>query len=109
MSFVNRMARGKNRLSVRVDPELIAAGRTAVAAGRAATLGAWVSEALRRQAAHDERLAAMGEFLAEDEAEHGPITDEQIEENRRWLEERSIRFDEHGEIAYRGPKVPKKT
>lgn len=68
----------KRRLSASVDADLLDAGRTAVSAGEATSLSAWVNDALRRQAAHDARLRALDEFLAAYEAEHGVLTDDEI-------------------------------
>ena len=73
----------RERLSATVEAELLAAGRAAVAAGRADSLSAWVNDALRRQLEHDQRLRAFDEFLAEYEAEHGEITEEEMAEARR--------------------------
>lgn len=83
------MAR-KQRLSASVDADLIAAGQAAVAAGTSESLSAWVSEALRRQAEHDRRLAALGAVLADFEAEHGAISDAEIEDASRWARERAV-------------------
>lgn len=69
---------GKERLSVTVDPDLIAAAQDAVAAGRADNVSAWVNEALGRQAAHDRRMAALAAFIVDYEAEHGVITAEEM-------------------------------
>jgi len=80
----------KRRLSASVDPELVAAGHAAVAAGTADNLSAWVNEALRRQSEHDSRMTALGDFLAEYEAEHGRITDSEIVEATRWARERAV-------------------
>lgn len=80
----------KERLSASVDSSLVAAGRAAVAAGRAESLSAWVTEALIRHVEHDERLRALGEFIAEYEAEHGVITDEEIEQAKSRLQSRAI-------------------
>ncbi len=68
----------KRRLSASVDADLLDAGRTAVSAGEAPSVSAWVNDALRRQAAHDARLRALDEFLADYEAEHGVLTDDEI-------------------------------
>jgi len=95
---------GKERLSVTVDPELVAAGRAAVAAGERPTLSAWVGEALRRQVEHDERLRAMDEFIAAYEAEFGPVTEERIAEAQRWADERTIHV-QGGRVVHRGPLV----
>jgi hypothetical protein len=64
----------RERLSATVEADLLAAGRSAVAAGRADSLSAWVNAALRRQAEHDRRMIALDEFLGAYEAEHGVIT-----------------------------------
>lgn len=73
----------RERLSASVEADLIAAGRAAVAAGRADSLSGWVNEALRRQADHDQRMIALDEFLRAYEAEHGEITEREIEEATR--------------------------
>ncbi len=80
----------KRRLSASVDAELVTAGHAAVAAGTADNLSAWVNEALRRQAEHDGRLAALGAFLVEYEAEYGPISDAEIVDATRWARERAV-------------------
>lgn len=80
----------RRRLSASVDAELIAAGQAAVASGTAANLSAWVNEALRRQAEHDRRLAALGDVIAEFEVQHGKLTDAEIAEASRWARERAV-------------------
>lgn len=77
----------KQRISVTVDDEVLKVGRRAVKRGRAATLSAWVNEALRRQAEHEARLEAGARAVKEWEAEHGKITDEDIAAAQRWLDE----------------------
>jgi len=69
----------KERLSATVDADLLAAGAAAVAAGRAESLSAWVNDALRRQAEHEQGLAALDEAISAYEAEYGEITAEDIE------------------------------
>lgn len=69
---------GKERLSVTVDPDLVAAAHNAVAAGRAENVSAWVNEALARQAAHDGRMVALAGFIIDYEAEHGVVTAEEM-------------------------------
>jgi Arc/MetJ-type ribon-helix-helix transcriptional regulator len=73
----------KERLSASVDAELIAAAQEAVAQGRAESVSAWVNEALHLKADHDRRLAALDEFLAAYEAEHGEITEQEMREAAR--------------------------
>jgi len=80
----------KQRLSASVDADMIKAGKDAVAKGKAESLSAWVNEALHRQADHDRRLQAMGEFIAAYEAEHGVITEEEMAEVERLDRERAI-------------------
>ena len=75
--------KGKQRLSASVDSELVEAGHTAVAEGRAETLSAWVNEALRLKTDHDRRMHALDEFLTAYEAEHGEISDEEMTEAAR--------------------------
>ncbi len=70
----------RERLSATVESDLLAAGRAAVAAGRAESLSAWVNDALRRQLEHEQRLHAFDEFLTEYEAEHGVITEQEMAE-----------------------------
>lgn len=73
----------RERLSATVEAEFLAAGRAAVAEGRAQSLSAWVNDALRRQTEHDRRLRALDDFLATYEAEHGEITDDEMREATR--------------------------
>jgi hypothetical protein len=80
----------RQRLSASVDANLLDAGRAAVADGRAENLSAWVNEAMRRQVDHDRRLKALDELLASYEAEHGEITDEEIENATRRTRERAV-------------------
>ncbi|MGH3304068.1 MAG: hypothetical protein ACRDOK_20800 [Streptosporangiaceae bacterium] len=73
----------KERLSASVDAELVAVAQEAVAGGRAESVSAWVNDALRLKADHDRRLAALDDFLALYEAEHGEITEQEIREASR--------------------------
>lgn len=68
----------KQRLSVSVDSEFVQAGDASVARGGAKTLSAWVNDALRLKTEHERRLAALGDFIAAYEREHGEITDEEM-------------------------------
>lgn len=79
----------KHRLSATVEGELLRAGRRAVSEGRADSLSGWVNDALRRQAEHDQRLKALGEFIREYEAEHGVITDQEMRDARRYFSTRT--------------------
>jgi Arc/MetJ-type ribon-helix-helix transcriptional regulator len=80
----------KSRLSVTVDADLIAAVHAAVAVGAADSLSAWVSDALRLKLEHDRRLRGLDDFIAAYEAEHGEITDEEMEAAVRSMRERAI-------------------
>jgi len=80
----------KGRLSVTVDEDLIAAVHAAVAAGAAESMSAWVSDALRLKLDHDRRLRGIGDFIAAYEAEHGEITEEEMEAAVRRGRERAI-------------------
>ena len=80
----------KQRLSASVDAELIAAAQQAVSEGRAENVSAWVNDALRLKTDHDRRLQALDEFLAAYEAEHGEITEEEMQDVTCRAQERAI-------------------
>jgi len=80
----------KSRLSVTVDADLIAVVHAAVAAGAAESMSAWVNDALRLKLDHDRRLRGLGDFIAAYEAEHGEITEEEMEAAVRRARERAI-------------------
>lgn len=77
-------------MSATVEGELLAAGRAAVAEGRANNLSAWVNDALRRQVEHDRRMQALDDFLAAYEAEHGEITEGEMREATRRTRARAM-------------------
>src|SRR5947209_11869980 len=79
------------RLSATVSSDLLAAGRHAVAEGRAPSLSAWVNGALARQADHDRRLKALRAFIRDYEDAHGEITEEEIRAATRRTRDRSVR------------------
>lgn len=70
----------KQRLSASVDAELLQAAQTAVNEGRVESVSAWVSDALRLKAEHERRMQGLDSFLENYEAEHGAITEEEIDE-----------------------------
>jgi Arc/MetJ-type ribon-helix-helix transcriptional regulator len=80
----------KARLSVTVDADLIAASQAAVAAGEAESVSAWVNDALRLKVEHDRRLRGIDDFIAAYEAEHGEISDEDMEAAHRAAKARAI-------------------
>lgn len=79
----------KRRLSASVDADLLDAAEAMVARGSAASVSAWVNEALRLKADHDRRLHALGEFIRTYEAEHGEITAEEMDRAERALSARA--------------------
>jgi Arc/MetJ-type ribon-helix-helix transcriptional regulator len=70
---------GKQRLSASVDADLVEAAEHAVAAGRSASVSAWVNDALRLKVAQDRRLEALAGFVAAYESEYGEITQEEMD------------------------------
>ena len=80
----------KERLSASVDADLVAVAQEAVAQGRADSVSAWVNEALRLKAAHDQRLRALEEFVTAFEAEHGEITEAEMREAARRARGRAV-------------------
>jgi hypothetical protein len=84
----------KERLTVTVDPELVEAGNRAVTRGGAASLSAWVNDALNERALKDRRLEALGAAVSSYEAEFGEITDKEQADQ--------IRLDSEGAVVVRG-------
>lgn len=80
----------KSRLSASVDTDLLEAGRQAVEAGRATNLSTWVNDGLRRQVEHDRRMAALDEFIDAFEAQHGEISQEEMNDAVRQLAANAI-------------------
>ena len=80
----------KERISVKVDAELVRFGNQVVADGRAESLSSWVNTALRAALERDEKLRAMDAVIAEYEAEHGEITEADMIAAERELQARAI-------------------
>ena len=80
----------KERLSASVDADLVATAQEAVAQGRAESVSAWVNDALRLKVVHDRRLRALDEFVAAFEAEHGEITEAEMNEATRRARGRAV-------------------
>jgi Arc/MetJ-type ribon-helix-helix transcriptional regulator len=80
----------KDRLSVTVDADLIAAAQAAVATGEAESVSAWVNDALRQKADHERKLRGLDEFIKAYEAEYGEITEEEMEAAYRSMKARAI-------------------
>jgi hypothetical protein len=72
------MTRGKARLTITVDRELVAAGSAAVAAGSAESLSGWINVAMAERAKKEQRLRAMAEAVAAYESEFGQITQAEL-------------------------------
>lgn len=77
------MSSRKERLTVTVDPALIAAGNDAVAEGRAESLSAWVNAALAERVAHERALAALADAIAAYEEEFGEISVRELADQAR--------------------------
>jgi Arc/MetJ-type ribon-helix-helix transcriptional regulator len=69
------------KIAVSLPDEQVAEARAAVAAGRAASVSAYVSEALGRRSADEELLA----LLAEDDERYGPPSAEDYARAREAL------------------------
>ena len=80
----------KQRLSASVDSDLIEAAEDAVARGGAGSVSAWVNDALRLKLAHDRRLDALAAFIAEFEARHGEITEDERRQAARSARARAV-------------------
>lgn len=63
----------KTRVTVSVDPAVLAEAEAAVATGQASSVSAWVAEAMALRA----RRENLREVLAEIRAELGPATEEE--------------------------------
>jgi Arc/MetJ-type ribon-helix-helix transcriptional regulator len=81
----------KTRITVTIDPPLVAAANAAIAAGRTGSLSSWVNQALAELAAKERRIAAGWEAIRSYEAEFGPITDEEMEATERADRRNAIR------------------
>lgn len=90
---------GKRRLTVTVDPELVAAGQRAVAAGAADPSSSWVNVAPADRARRDAQLARLHAAIADHEAEFGEITAEEIARQRR--------ADREDAAVVRGRRTPR--
>ena len=82
--------KGKERLSASVDADLVAVAQDAVAQGHAESVSAWVNDALRLKADRDRRLAALDDFIAAYEAEHGEISGEEMADAARRARGRAV-------------------
>jgi hypothetical protein len=84
------MSKGKERLTVTVDPEYVEAGNDAVAEGRAESLSAWVNAALAERVARDRRLVALSQAVTAYEERFGLITAQELADQARVDRESAI-------------------
>lgn len=70
-------------MTVTIDEAALGAAREAVNEREAQSLSAWVNAALIEKAERDRRRLALRAAVAEYEAEHGEITEEEIAAQRR--------------------------
>ena len=70
----------KQRVTVTVDEALLDAANAAVSEGRARSVSEWIGEAMVQRHDRDLRLAVLSRLVADYEAEHGFITDDEIAE-----------------------------
>jgi hypothetical protein len=84
------MSKRKQRLTVTVDPGLIAAGNAAVAAGQADSLSAWVNVALEERVQTERRRRALSGAIELYEAELGEVTEAEMEAQRRADRRRAV-------------------
>ena len=66
-----------------IDADLLDEASAAVSDGDASSVSAWVNQAMADKSEHRQRLKALGEAIADYEAEFGKITDEERAEQRR--------------------------
>ncbi len=90
------MPRGKGRLTVTVDRELVRAGTAAVREGRARSLSGWVNLALAERAEKERRLKLMEQAIQAYESEFGSISAEEL-----MLQERT---DRSSAVVVRGQR-----
>ena len=72
------MTERKQRLTVTVDPELVAAATRAVAEGQADSVSGWVSAALSEKVGRDRKLGHLMAAIADYESDFGAITAEEM-------------------------------
>jgi hypothetical protein len=91
----------KERLTVTVDAELLAAGNQAVAEGRADSLSSWVNDALTERRAKELHLRAMAEAVAEYERRFGEVSGAEIAAQQRADREAAVVVRPRGARAKR--------
>ncbi len=90
------MSPKKIRLTVTVDPELLAAGQRAVASGEAESVSGWINATLLEKVRRDRKLRLLAAVVDDFEEEFGEITDEEIAVQQR--------ADRRNATVVRGPR-----
>lgn len=90
------MSSKKIRLTVTVDPELLAAGQRAVASGEAESVSGWINATLLEKVRRDRKLRLLAAVVDDFEEEFGEITDEEIAVQQR--------ADRRNATVVRGPR-----
>jgi hypothetical protein len=80
----------KQRLSATIDADLLAAAERAAASGEVDTVSAWVNDAMRLKLAHDQRLRALAAYIEAFEAEHGEISQQDMDAAVREAKRRAV-------------------
>ena len=70
----------KGRITITIELDLLDEVQTAVNDGSCRSVSQWISEAMADRLAEEQRLAVLRQMIAEYEAEHGVITDEEMAE-----------------------------
>src|SRR5689334_5732954 len=84
------MKASKQRLSASVDADLLVAAESAARRGEVANVSAWVNEAMRLKVEHDRGLTELAAVIADFEAEHGEITEQEMEQAARLARSRAV-------------------
>ena len=96
----------KERLSASVDAELIRAAEQAVKRGLAASVSAWVNDALQLKLDQERRLESLAAFVSAYEQEHGEISPEEIRLATRRARAKAVAT--RGLPEAKGPAIPRR-
>lgn len=69
----------KKRVTVTVDEQVLQIAAQAVRDGDADSVSSWINDAMVDRRAKEQRLAELGNMIADYEAEHGVITAAEIQ------------------------------
>jgi hypothetical protein len=100
----------KQRLSASVDADLLRQAEAAARRGEVANVSAWVNDAMRLKVEQERGLARLAAVIAEFEAEHGEITEADVERATRFARSRavSVRGARAGEAQADWPSSPRR-